>query len=103
MVFTSLTMDLSLALPLRKGILFHSWFVSITDSMALRRPSDLRELPSLVPERVKNATAYAVAGELDRRIENLAKILDTGSTDPDSSSNGRSLAMFCSGFSDHRL
>lgn len=55
------------------------------------RFSDLRELPSLVPSYSKNATAYAVASELDQRIENLRNIIDGGSTETDSATNGKSL------------
>ena len=55
-----------------------------------RHFSDLRELPSLVPSYIRNATAHAVAPELGRRITRLSNLIDSGSVDTDSNSNGTS-------------
>ncbi|KAF8508917.1 hypothetical protein JB92DRAFT_2950348 [Gautieria morchelliformis] len=50
--------------------------------------SDLRELPSLVPSHIRNATAHALTPELDRRIARLNNLIDSGSVESDSSSDG---------------
>jgi transmembrane E3 ubiquitin-protein ligase len=55
-----------------------------------RHFSDLRELPSLVPSHIRNATAQVLAPELDRRIARLNNMIDSGSVETDSSSNGTS-------------
>lgn len=64
------------------------FLVSLT--MMARHFSDLRELPSLVPSYIRNATAQAVAPELDRRITRLNNMIDSGTIDTDSNSNGTS-------------
>jgi len=44
---------------------------------------DIRTLPSLVPEFVRNETAYAIVPELQSRISKLKALMDSSTVDQD--------------------
>jgi hypothetical protein len=46
-----------------------------------RRIPDLRDLPSLVPDEWRNATAQVIEAELGARIAKALRIIDSGSYD----------------------
>ncbi|PPR01695.1 hypothetical protein CVT24_001523 [Panaeolus cyanescens] len=49
-------------------------------------PIDIRQLPSLVPETVRNDTAKLIQPELEARINKLKTLIDDGVIEPDSTS-----------------
>ena len=55
------------------------------------RHVDVRNLPSLVPESLMNATAQAVNAELLGRIDKLQETIDSGDIEIDASSQGMCL------------
>ena len=59
------------------------------------RRIDIRLLPSLVPEELRNETAQIIEPELRARIDKLKGLIDDGVIDSDSSSNGMSLCKYC--------
>jgi hypothetical protein len=54
---------------------------------------DIRQLPSLTPERLRNITSVAVEAELDRRVKKLTRLVEAGSLDLDEP--GLYLAIIC--------
>jgi hypothetical protein len=68
---------------------FHVVPSNLTPTAIVRQFSDIRKLPSLVPSHIRNATAQAVGHELDRRIKRLSNMIDSGSVESDSNSNGQ--------------
>ncbi|THH13747.1 hypothetical protein EW146_g6501 [Bondarzewia mesenterica] len=48
---------------------------------------DIRLLPSLVPDSVRNRTAHLIEPELENRISKLKKLIEAGSVDADTTSN----------------
>jgi hypothetical protein len=55
---------------------------------ALRRLIDIRLLPSLVPEFLRNDTTRIIEPELQARINKLKNLIDDGVIDAESSGNG---------------
>ena len=49
---------------------------------------DVRNIPSLVPEKYMNATAQAVNAELLSRIQKLQEMIDSSTIEIDTSSQG---------------
>ncbi|KAF8586058.1 hypothetical protein K439DRAFT_1409339 [Ramaria rubella] len=60
------------------------------------RSLDIRELPSLVPPYLRNATAQAVALELDRRVRKLSRLVDSGIVENELDSNDEAGLPNCS-------
>jgi len=56
--------------------------------MALRQHIDIRLLPSLVPESMRNDTAKIIEPELQARINKLKNLIDDGVIDTEASGNG---------------
>lgn len=50
-----------------------------------RRHIDIRLLPSLVPEEIRNETAKVIEPELQGRIDKLKDLIDAGIIDMESS------------------
>lgn len=60
------------------------------------RHVDVRNLPSLVPGNLRNATAQAVNAELLSRIDKLQDTIDSGDIEIDASSQGKSTHLLLS-------
>ncbi len=58
-----------------------------------RHGIDLRTLPALVPESLRNDSARAVEVELSARISKLKEKINSGAFEQDSSSDGRTRAV----------
>ncbi|PPR03221.1 hypothetical protein CVT26_008069 [Gymnopilus dilepis] len=59
------------------------------------RRIDIRLLPSLVPEELRNETAQIIEPELRARIDKLKGLIDDGVIDSDSSSNDEGAKVSC--------
>lgn len=62
------------------------------------RQIDIRLLPSLVPEGVKNVTIQMIEPELQTRIARLKELIDDGVVDAEKAGNGMSIN--CSNYTD---
>jgi hypothetical protein len=54
------------------------------------RNIDIRLLPALVPEVVRNDTAHMIGPELQAKIDKLKNLIDAGIIDTETSGNGTS-------------
>ena len=59
--------------------------------ISISRQIDIRLLPSLVPEDVKNVTARMIKPELQARIARLKELIDDGVVDTEWAGNGISI------------
>jgi transmembrane E3 ubiquitin-protein ligase len=76
-------MDLSMGLRNPESTFSISWSSVLCLSPRSRSVIDIRMLPSLVPESVRNETAHAIEPELRTRISKLKTLIDSGVVDQD--------------------
>jgi len=77
----------TLLLHLLGAFLPGNFFCKCLKRTHVSRDQDIRLLPSLVPENVRNDTALAIKSELETRITRLKEMIDAGVIEQ-SKSNG---------------
>jgi hypothetical protein len=70
-----------------QGKLFSNW-PTTTINRYPSRNIDIRLLPALVPEVVRNDTAHMIGPELQAKIDKLKNLIDAGVIDTEASGNG---------------
>lgn len=71
------------------GNLINDWPVTQTNIYIYSsRNIDIRLLPTIVPEVVRNDTAHIIGPELQAKIDKLKNLIDAGIIDTESSGNG---------------